>query len=63
MVSVLPRETPSITSISPLSGQLGPKSHMAGQTPQMDPGLFSTIVSSAWKKKIDFGLTCGRYQQ
>ena len=39
MVSVPARLTPSITSISPLLGQLGPKSQKAGQTPQMLPGL------------------------
>jgi hypothetical protein len=38
MVSVPARLTPSITSISPLLGQFGPKSQKAGQTPQMEPG-------------------------
>lgn len=39
IVSVPARLTPSITSISPLLGQLGPKSQKAGHTPQMLPGL------------------------
>lgn len=41
IVSVPARLTPSITSISPLLGQLGPKSQNAGQTPQIDPGMWA----------------------
>lgn len=39
IVSVPARLTPSTMSISPLLGQLGPKSQKAGQTPQILPGL------------------------
>jgi len=39
IVSVPARLTPSITSISPLLGQLGPKSQKAGHTPQIEPGM------------------------
>ena len=39
MVSVPARLIPSMISISPDAGQLGPKSQKAGQIPQASPGL------------------------
>ena len=39
MESVAAKWTPSMISISPLEGQLGPKVQKAGHTPQMPPGM------------------------
>lgn len=56
IVSVPARLTPSITSISPLLGQLGPKSQKAGHTPQMLPGLLISPLEIAGKRPRK--LTC-----
>jgi hypothetical protein len=39
--SVFPWLTPSMISISPLFGQLGPRSQKAGQVPQVPPGMWA----------------------
>ena len=39
IVFVVAPLTPSMMSISPIAGQLGPTSQKAGQTPQIPPGI------------------------
>jgi hypothetical protein len=56
MVSVVSAFTPSMISISPLLGQLGPNIQKAGQTPQIPPGICSMSAMNTPRMSVYIGV-------